>query len=183
MSERKTAIPVRLPLLLFAAALLAACATLGPPAIVYSRADIEQQAFLDRREGGEFAGAFRGMEGIDFTGPDVGFATSAQRIELAWSAKIADGPMGVPLNASLTISGSPQLNDAGDGIDLVDARVEKVQLPLVSLGGDTRAQDRSLGRLPLLRFDPQDLKRDGVLYRAEGVSLGTFGLRVNLVPK
>jgi hypothetical protein len=164
-------------------ALLASCMTLGPPAIIYSRADIEKQAFVDRRENSEFAQVFRGLEGVDFTGPDVGFATSAQRIELAWSATLAEGPLGVPLKASLTISGVPQLSEAADGIDLVDARVEQVKLPLVSLGGQTPAQDRSLGRLPLLRFDAGDLNREGVLYRPESVSLGTFGLRVNLAPK
>lgn len=163
--------------------LVAACATLGPPAIVYSRADIEQQAFIDRREEGAYAEVFRGLEGVDFSGPDVGFAVAAQRIELTWSARLADGPLGVPLKASLTISGAPQLNAAGDGIDLADARVEQVKLPLVSVGGEASAEDRALGRLPLLRFDEGDLNRDGVLYRAESVSLGNFGLRVSLAPK
>jgi hypothetical protein len=162
---------------------LAACATLGPPAIVYSRADIAQQAFVDRREEGAFAEVFRGLEGVDFTGPDVGFAVSAQRIEMTWSARLADGPLGVPLKASLTISGAPQLNAAADGIDLADARVEQVKLPLMSVGGDASAEDRALGRLPLLRFDAADLNRDGILYRAQSVSLGTFGLRVSLAPK
>lgn len=163
--------------------MLAACATLGPPAIVYSRSDIAQQAFIDRREEGAFADVFRGLEGVDFTGPDVGFAVSAQRIEMIWSATLGDGPLGVPLKASLTISGAPQLNAAADGIDLVDARIERLKLPLVSVGGDASAEDRVLGRLPLLRFDEQELNRDGILYRAESVSLGTFGLRVSLVEK
>jgi hypothetical protein len=163
--------------------LVASCATLGPPAITFSRADIAEQAFLDRREGGEFARAFRGLEGLQFDGPEVGFATAAQRIELAWTATLSEGPLGVPLKASVTISGSPQLNEALDGIDLVDARVEQVKLPLVSVGREKLQKDASLGRLPLLRFDAADLNRDGILYRPEGVSLGTFGLRVNLVRK
>lgn len=162
---------------------LAACATLGPPAIVYSRGDIERQAFVDRREEGAFAEAFRGFEGIGFAGPDVGFAVAAQRIEMTWSASLAGGPLGAPLKASLTISGEPQLNAAADGIDLVDTRVERVRLPLVSVGGDDSSQDRALGRLPLLRFDERDLNRDGILYRPESLSLGTFGLRVSLAPK
>jgi hypothetical protein len=159
----------------------ASCATLGPPAITYSRADIAQQAFLDRREGSGWSQVFRGLEGLQFTGPDVGFATSAQRIELAWTATLAEGPLGLPLKATIAISGSPRLNEALDGVDLVDARVEKVQLPLVSVGRDALKQDAVLGRLPLLRLDAADLNRDGILCRPQSVSLGTFGLRVNLV--
>lgn len=165
------------------ALLAASCATLGPAAITYSRADIAQQAFLDRREGGDWSQVFRGLESLRFDGPDVGFATSAQRIELAWTATLAEGPLGLPLKASIAISGSPQLNESLDGVDLVDARVEKMKLPLVSVGRDALKQDAVLGRLPLLRFDASDLNRDGILYRPESLSLGTFGLRVNLVRK
>jgi hypothetical protein len=63
------------------------------------------------------------------------------------------------------------------------AMVEQVKLPLVSLGGDALHENESVGRLPLLRFDPGDRNRDGVMYHPESVSLGTLGLRASLARK
>lgn len=163
-------------------AALAACTAMGPPSINYSRADIEKQAFLDRREG-ELAALFQGLEGANVEGPDVGFATNAGRIELAWTAKLASGPLGVPLKLSVAISGIPELNAARDGIDLADVRVEQVKMPFIKMGSDKLKQNSSLGRLPLLAFDASQLNRDGVLYQAESVSLTSTGLRVNLARK
>lgn len=168
--------------LLMALAALAACTAIGPPAINYSRADIQKQAFLDRREG-ELAALFQGLEGANVTGPDVGFATNAGRIELGWTARLGDGPLGMPLKLSVVISGTPELNAARDGIDLEDVRVEQVKMPFIKMGSDKLKQNASLGRLPLLTIDPGQLNRDGVLYQAESLSLSSTGLRVNLARK
>jgi len=83
--------------------------------------------------------------------------------------------------------GAPVLNAQRNGIDLADARIEEVRLPSVpffnldskklNMSGD------SLGTLPLLQFRPEELNRDGVVYQPTGLSLGTFGLRVDLEPK
>lgn len=176
---RSAAQRIRITLML---AGLAACTAMGPPSITYSRADIEKQAFLDRREG-ELAALFQGLEGANIAGPDVGFATNAGRLELAWTAKLASGPLGVPLNLSVTISGTPELNAARDGVDLADARVEEVKMPFIKMGSGKLKEQASLGRLPLLAFDPSQLNRDGVLYQAESLTITSSGLRVNLAAK
>jgi len=168
-----------LPLVL---ASLWACTALGPPSINYTAADIEKQAFLDRREGA-LAELFQGLEKAKVQGPDVGIATNAGRLELAWTAKLASGPLGMPLNLSVTISGTPELNAARDGIDLTDTRVEEVKMPFIKMGSDKLRKSAPLGRVPLLTFDPAALNRDGVLYQAESLTLSGSGLRVNLAPK
>jgi hypothetical protein len=165
---------------------LAACSALGPPAITLSRSDIAERAFIDR-QGADVRRIFKGLEGLDITGPDVGFQINAQRIELAWSAKLADGPMGLPLTLRVSMSGAPVLNAQGNGIDLADARIEEVRLPSVPfINLDTRRMNTggdTLGTLPLLQFRPEELNRDGIVYRPGAVSLGTFGLQVELIPK
>jgi len=174
--------------ILFGVAVLAlgACTAFGPPAITLSRSEIAGRAFVDRRDI-DANKIFKDLEKLNISGPDVGFQTSAQRIELAWTAKIAEGPIGMPLSLHVAISGEPVLNAQGNGIDLADTRIEEVRVPSVPLirfdsknfvqGGE------SLGTLPLLQFQPEELNRDGVVYRATGVSVGTFGLRVDLAPK
>ena len=173
-------------LLAAATALLAACAALGPPAIVLSRSDIAERAFVDRREV-DTKKIFKGLEGLAISGPDVGFQTTAQRVELAWTAKLADGPIGIPLTLRVTISGTPVLNAPGNGIDLADTRIEDVRLPSIPFVNlDTKklhTSGEALGTLPLLQFRPDELNRDGVVYRPTGIELGTFGLRVDLAPK
>jgi hypothetical protein len=168
------------------AATLAACGALGPPAITLDRGDIAERAFIDRQGGGP-SRFLKGLEGLNISGPEVGFQLTAQRIELAWSARLADGPMGIPLTLRVSMSGAPVLNAQGNGIDLADARIEEVRLPAVPfLNLDARKVGQggdSLGTLPLLQFRPEELNRDGVVYRATTVSLGTFGMRVDLVPK
>ena len=172
--------------LIGAALALAACTALGPPAITLSRSEIAERAFIDRQSI-DPKRVFKGIEGLDITGPDVGFQTTAQRIELAWSARLADGPLGLPLALRMSLSGAPVLNAQGNGIDLAEVRIEEVRLPSVPfLNLDTRSMNESgdsLGTLPLLQFRPDELNRDGVVYRATSISLGTFGLRVDLVPK
>jgi hypothetical protein len=168
------------------ALLLAACSVFGPQMIHLTRSDIAERAFVDRKST-DFRRIFRKLEALNISGPEVGFQTAAQRVELVWSAKLADGPMGVPVTLSVSISGAPMLNAQRNGIDLADTRIEEVRLPSVpffnldskklNMSGD------SLGTLPLLQFRPEELNRDGVVYQPMGLSLGTFGLRVDLEPK
>jgi hypothetical protein len=79
------------------------------------------------------------------------------------------------------------LNAQHNGIDLADTRIEEVRLqsvPFINI--DTKKFGRagdSFGTLPLLQFRPEELNRDGVIYQPTDVSLGTFGLRVDLEPK
>lgn len=164
---------------------LAACTVFGPPAVHLTRSDIAQRAFIDR-DRTELNRILGRLDGLAISGPDVGIATQAQRLELEWTLQTTQTPMGVPLSISIAISGSPELNATRTGIDLADARVERVRLPalpLFDLGAARLPQGESLGRLPLLAFRPEELNRDGVLYQATGLALGPFGLRVDLVPK
>lgn len=173
-------------LLLGAALVLAGCSVFGPPAITLTRSDIAERAFIDRREI-DAKKIFRGMEALNISGPDVGFQITAQRVELAWTAKLGEGPMGIPLTLHVSISGAPVLNAQGTGIDLADTRIEEVRLPSVPFFNiDTKKMVKggdSLGTLPLLQLRPDELNRDGVVYQPTGISLGTFGLRVDLAPK
>jgi len=164
---------------------LAGCAVLEP-AIVLSRSEIGQRAFIDRREV-DLKKVFKGMEGLSITGPDVGFQTAAQRLELAWTARPKESPLGIPLSLRVSLSGAQVLNAQKNGIDLADVRIEEVRLPSIPFVNlDTKPMGQSgesLGTLPLLQFQPEELNRDGVVYQATGISLGTFGLRVDLAPK
>jgi len=168
-----------------AAFALAGCAVLEP-AIVLSRGEIGQRAFIDRREF-DLNKVFKGMEGLSITGPDVGFQTAAQRLELAWTARPKESPLGIPLSLRVSLSGAPVLNAQKNGIELADVRIEEVRLPSIPFVNlDTKQvkqSGESLGTLPLLQFRPEELNRDGVVYQATGISLGTFGLRVDLAPK
>ena len=164
---------------------LAGCAALGP-AITLSRSEIEQRAFIDRKEA-EFNKVFKGLEGLNISGPDVGFQTASQRIELAWTARAKESPLGIPLSLRVSLSGAPVLNAQKNGIDLADVRIEEIRLPSIPFVNiDTKQMTQggeSLGTLALLQFRPEELNRDGVVYQATGISLGTFGLRVELAPK
>lgn len=166
--------------------LLAACAALGPPAIHLSRSDIAERAFIDRAEF-DTSKLFKGFDGLLINGPDVGIQSTAQRLEFAWTAKLKDGPLGIPLSIRATISGKPVLNAQRNGIELEDARVEEVRLPSIPfLNLDTRKALKdgdTLGTIPLLQFRPEELNRDGIVYVPTTLSLGTFGLRVDLAPK
>jgi hypothetical protein len=171
--------------LMGAALALSACAVLGPPAIHLDRADIAQRAFVDRGQVdiSKFFGQFKGL---DVSGPDVGIQTQAQRVELEWAFRLRESPAGFPLAVHVSISGRPELNVQGTGIDLADARVEQVRLPsipFVNLGPDKLSEGESLGRLPLLGFRPEELNRDGVIYQPTGLTVGAFGVRVALAPK
>lgn len=162
------------------------CAALGPPAIVLSRSDISERAFIDRSEGG-LDKVFKQFDALNITGPDVGFQTQAQRLELGWSISLKEAPLGIPLSVRVSISGRPELNPQANGIDLVDARIEEIRMPTIPFVNidlqKSTTENESLGRIPMIAFRPEELNRDGVIYRATGLSLGTFGLRVDLEPK
>lgn len=171
--------------LFVATATLAACTAFGPPAIQLTRSDIEERAFIDRGRA-DLRKVLGPFEGLAISGPDVGVQTQAQRLQLEWQVKLKDSPAGLPLSIHVAISGRPELNEAGSGIDLADARIEHVRLPsipFVNLGPGKLTEGDSLGRLPLLAFRPEELNRGGVIYQATGLSVGVFGVRVALSPK
>ena len=164
---------------------LAACTSFGPPAIHLDRYDIAQRAFVDRDKV-DLRKVLGPFEGLALSGPDVGIQTQAQRVELEWSVRLKDSPAGLPLALHVSISGKPELNEARTGIDLADARIEQIRLPsipFVSMGSIKASEGDALGRLPLLAFRPEELNRDGVIYQATDLSVGTFGVRVALSPK
>ena len=171
--------------LLGAAWALSACAVLGPPAIHLDRNDIAQRAFIDRGQV-DMRKVLGQFEGLAVSGPEVGIQTQAQRVELEWAFRLKESPAGLPLAVHVSISGRPELNASRTGIDLADARIEQIRLPsipFVNLGPDKLTEGESLGRLPLLGFRPEELNRDGVIYQATGLTVGTFGVRVALSPK
>lgn len=171
--------------LLAAAATLAGCAALGPPAIHLTRSDIEQRAFIDRGTT-DLRKVFGGFDGLAVSGPDVGVQTQAQRLQFEWEIRLKDSPAGLPLSVRIAISGRPELNQDRSGIDLADARIEYVRLPTLPFMDAGRAgatEGESLGRLPLLAFRPDELNRDGVIYRAADLAVGAFGVRVGLAPR
>ena len=164
---------------------LAGCAMFGPPSIDYPRSDIEKKAFIDRKSG-EFGKLFAGLDQVGLAGPEVGFMTASQRIELAWTAKLPDAPFGWPLSIRIAISGSPKLNASKQGVDLTDVRLEEFNMPsipLVNLGGTDMREGTLMDSIPLLQFDPDELRRNGVVYQADKIRLDFFGLHVNLLPK
>jgi hypothetical protein len=172
--------------LLLATAVLAGCATSGPPAITLDRSELAQRAFVDRGDDA-VARLFREVERAQVRGPEVSAQVGAQRLVFAWTAPLASTPQGLPLSVRVAISGTPVLDAAGTGVDLADTRVEEVSVPGVPLLTINRAADvdrgQSLGTLPLLRLRPEELERDGVQYRATALSLRGGGLRIELQPK
>jgi hypothetical protein len=173
-------------LLLFAAAALAGCAALGPPGFTLDRGELAQRAFVDRGDDA-VARLFREAERAKVQGPDVSVQIGAQRLVFAWTAPLPGTPAGLPLSLRIALSGAPTLNAAADGVDLVDTRVEEVSVPGVPFLSLNRAADvdrgQSLGTLPLLRFRPAEIERDGVQYQPVALSLRATGLRVELQPK
>lgn len=172
--------------LLLVAALLAACATPGPPSITLNRSELAQRAFVDRGDDA-VARLFREAERARVQGPEVSVQVGAQRLVLAWTAPLTGTTPGLPLSVRIAISGAPVLDAAGTGVDLTDTRVEEVSVPGVPLLSFNRAADvdrgQSLGTLPLLRLRPDELERDGEQYRATALSLRGSGLRIELQPK
>jgi hypothetical protein len=172
-------------LLLCAAFVLAACTSFGPPAIHLARSDIAQRAFVDR-EKTDLRKVFGAFEGLVVSGPDVGIQMQAQRVQLEWAFRLKESPAGLPLSVYVAISGKPELNEGRTGIDLADARIEQIRLPSVpffNIGKGDLSAGETLGRLPLLAFRPEELNRDGVIYQATNLSVGAFGVRVDLSPK
>jgi hypothetical protein len=169
-----------------AAAVLAACAGMfGPPAIHLDRSEIAQRAFVDRQQA-DLRKVFGQFEGLAITGPDVGVQTQAARLQFEWSIRLKESPLGLPLAIHVVLSGRPELNTNGTGIDLADARIEQIRLPtipFVDFGGPKLTEGDALGRLPLLAFRPEELNRDGVVYQPTELAIGVFGVRVGLSPK
>ncbi|MGZ9031894.1 MAG: hypothetical protein ACXW2G_10995 [Burkholderiaceae bacterium] len=171
--------------LLGAACVLAACTSFGPPAIHLARSDIAQRAFVDREQT-DLRKVFGQFQGLAVTGPDVGIQTQAERVQLEWTFRLKESPVGLPLSVYVAISGKPELNEGRTGIDLADARIEQIRLPSIpffNIGPGTLSAGEALGRLPLLAFRPDELNRDGVIYQATNLAVGTFGVRVDLSPK
>jgi hypothetical protein len=172
--------------LLSAFAVLAGCAAFGPPGFTLDRGDLAQRAFVDRGDDA-VARLFRAAERSEVRGPEVSIQTGAQRLVFTWTAPLSSAPTGLPLSLRIAISGAPVLSAARDGIDLADTRVEEVSVtgvPFLSLNRAAEVdRGQSLGTLPLLRFRPTDVERDGVQYQAVSLSLGVAGLRVELQPK
>ncbi|MCE2969157.1 MAG: hypothetical protein LW847_02820 [Burkholderiales bacterium] len=170
--------------LLLVATVLAGCATLGPPQLTLSRAELAQRAFIDRSDDA-VARLFREAERAKVQGPEVSVQVGAQRLVFAWTAPLT--ATALPLSLRIAVSGVPVLNEARDGIDLADARVEEVSVTGVPFLSLNRAADvdrgQTLGTLPLLRLRPDELTRDGVEYAPTALSVGSFGLRVELQPK
>jgi hypothetical protein len=171
--------------MLILAGVLAGCSVIGPPAIHLSRGDIAERAFVDR-ERTDLRRLLGRFEGLAISGPDVGMQIEAQRLQLEWTMSARQTPAGMPMTLSIAISGRPELNESRSGIDLTDTRIEQIRLPalpLFDLGTRNVAQGEALGRMPLLAFRPDELNRDGIVYQPTGLSLGPFGLRVDLAPK
>jgi hypothetical protein len=166
--------------------LVGACAAIGPPAIQLSRGELAQRAFVDRQQV-DLRSILKGMDGLQLSGPDVGVQLEAARLQFGWTAKLAEAPMGIPLTVYVALSGKPVLNAGGNGVDLAEARIEEVRMPMVPfVSFDARSLNQSgdaIGTLPLLAFRPEELNRDGVIYQARQISIGVFGMRVDLVPK
>ena len=168
------------------ALLLAACAALGPPAIHLSRSDIAERAFIDRAEFNT-SRIFGGFDVFSITRPEVGFQPTTERLEFAWTARPNGSPLGLPVSVRATVSGRPVLNAQRNGIDLEDVRLEEIRLPSIPfINVDTRKTLKAgdtLGTIPLLQFRPDELNRDGIVYVPTALSLGSFGLRADLIPK
>jgi hypothetical protein len=163
---------------------LVACTAFGPPAVYLTRSDVAQRAFVDRNDA-DLARVLGRFEGLSISGPDVGMQTQAQRLQLEWTIRPAQTAGAPPFAVSIAISGRPEINTARTGIDLADARIERIRVPAIPFVdlGEVTPKDESLGRLPLLALRQQELNRDGVIYEPTGVTVGAFGMRVDLAAK
>jgi hypothetical protein len=174
----------RAVVLLFITFQLAACTAFGPPALYLTRADVAQRAFVDRQDA-DLARVLGRFDGLSISGPDVGMQTQAQRLQLEWTIRPAPSADGPPFAVSIAISGRPEINSARTGVDLADARIERIRVPAVPFIdlGDVAPRDEPLGRLALLALRQEELNRDGVIYEPTGVTVGAFGMRVDLAAK
>ena len=184
---RASIVPARARLLALALCLLlGACAAIGPPAIQLSRSQLAQRAFIDRQQV-DLRSILKGMEGLELSGPDVGVQLEAARLKFGWTAKFAEAPMGFPLSVYVALSGKPVLNAAGMAWTSPMHASRRCACRIGALRLARRALARPVGRIlryvALLAFRPDELNRDGVIYQARQLSVGAFGLRVDLVPK
>lgn len=165
-------------LLAAAALLLAGCASFGPPRLQLDAADIEARfAGLERFT--------RQLDGLDVSGPQVGFMPASGRIELAWTAALPGGEGSLPLRLRAAFTGTPELADAGNAIELADVRFEGLavkSLPFLPALRETRPATIA-GRLPLLSIDPDQLRRGDALYQAVSLQVTGSGITVELAPR
>lgn len=168
----------RLGLAFAALLLLAACASFGPPRLQLDAGAIEARfAGLDRFT--------RQLEGLDVSGPRVGFMPASGRIELAWTAALPGVQGALPLRLRAAFTGTPVLNEAGDGIDLTEVRFEGLSLrslPFLPALRETQGAPIA-GRLPLLTFDAAELRRGDALYRGASLQVEPAGIVVELAPR
>ncbi len=169
-------------LMLFLGVLLGACATMhGPQTITLTTADIEQQIQTD------LGGVMEVFKGADLRRPEVSLMPASERLQLGWNVKLPDGPTGAPIGVTVELSGKPVLNDARNGIDLADVRIEDVRfagLPrFLSLARLGDKKGTALPDLPLMSLPAEKLRQDHVVYGATGVSVGYTGLKIDIAPK
>jgi len=162
--------------------LLSSCATVhGPQTITLSPSEIEQQIVTD------LGGVMAMFEGLDMRRPQVSLMPASERLQLGWSVKVPDGPTGAPLGVAVELSGKPVLNEARNGIDLTQVRVEDVRfrgLPrFFSLARIGDKKGAELPDLPLMSLPEDRLRQSNIAYAATGVGVGFGGLKIEIAPK
>jgi hypothetical protein len=162
--------------------LLSACATMhGPQTITLSAGEVEQQIRAD------LGGVLQAFKGVDAPRPQVSMMPTAQRVQLEWTFTLPDGPAGVPMGVAVELTGAPVLNAARNGVDLTQVKVEDVRLSaLPRFLGLSRFMDQKgveLPDLPLMMLPADRLRQSEVAYEATGVSVGYFGLRIDITPR
>ncbi len=167
---------------LLLAGLLAACATMhGPQTLTLSTADIEQQVVAD------LGGVLEAFKGLDAGRPEVSLMPNAQRLQVEWKIALPNASTGLLTGVALVITGAPTLNAARNGVDLAQVTVEDVRLTgLPRFLGLSRFMDlkgMTLPDLPLVSLPPERLRQSDVAYEATGVSVGYFGLRIDITPR
>lgn len=167
---------------------LAGCATPhGPRAVTLTPVEIEREINADL---GRLLEAF---QGLDVRRPEVGLLPMSQRLQLSWTVRLPTAPgEGTLLSwtgVTVEISGRPQLNAAGNAIELADALIDDIRLdglPRLLGLGMARLTDRkgaALPNVPLVGVPEHLLKRDAVVYAASDPVVTYRGLRLTLTPR
>jgi len=166
----------------FLVAFLSACATMhGPQTITLPASEVEQQIRAD------LGGVLQAFKGVDAPRPQVSMMPTAQRVQLEWAFTLPDGPAGVPMGVAVELTGAPVLNAARNGVDLTRVKVEDVRLSalprFLGLGRFMDQKGVELPDLPLMMLPADRLRQSDVAYEATGVSVGYFGLRIDITPR
>jgi hypothetical protein len=167
---------------LLLAGLLSACATLhGPQSITLSAGEIEQRIVAD------LGGVLEALKGLDAGRPEVSLMPTAQRLLVEWRIALPNASPGLVTGVVIEVTGKPALNAARNGIDLTQVLVEDVRLSgLPRFLGLSRFMDlkgSTLPDLPLLTLPPDRLRQGDVAYAATAVSVGYFGLTIDIAPR